>query len=106
MVVIQALKLCQREIEEFPEDIREELADILARLDAGLMLSMPISRPMPSVGLGVHELRLKDRSGIYRMIYVLERQGDIWLVHGFKKKTQQTPQQNIELAKKQMKEIL
>lgn len=77
--MIQALKQCQKEIEEFPEETREDLADMLARLDAGLMLSMPISRPMPSVGRGVHELRLKDRSGIYRVIYVLVRQGDIWL---------------------------
>ncbi len=106
MLVIQALKQCQKEIEEFPEDIREDLADMLARLDAGIMLSMPISRPMSSVGRGVHELRLKDRSGIYRVLYVLVRQGDIWLVHAFKKKTQHIPQQNIDLAKKRMKEIL
>jgi len=104
--MIQALKQCQKEVEEFPEDIREDLADLLAKLDVGLMLSMPISRPMPSVGRGVHELRLKDRSGIYRVIYVLLKQGDIWLVHAFKKKTQQTPQQAIDLAKKRLKEIL
>ncbi len=104
--MIQALKQCQKEIEEFPQDIREDLADMLARLDAGLMLSMPMSRPMPSVGRKIYELRLKDRSGIYRVIYMLVRQGDIWLVHAFKKKTQQTPKQNIDLAKKRMKENL
>ena len=87
--MVQALKQCQKEIEEFPEEIREDLADMLARLDAGLMLAMPISRPMPTIGRGVHELRLKDRSGIYRVIDVLVRQDDIWLVHAFKKKTQQ-----------------
>lgn len=106
MSVIQTLKQCQKETEDFPEEIREDLADILARLDAGLMLSMPISRPMPSVGRGVHELRLKDRSGIYRVIYVFISQGNIWLIHAFKKKTQQTPQQNIDLAKKRLREIL
>lgn len=104
--MIQALKQCQKEIEGFPEDIREDLADALARLVEGLLLSMPLSRPMPSIGRRVHELRLKDRSGIYRVIYVFVRQGDIWLVHAFKKKTQQTPQQNIDLAKKRLKEIL
>ncbi len=104
--MIQALKQCQKEIEEFPQDIREDLTDMLARLDAGLMLSMPMSRPMPSVGRKIYELRLKDRSGIYRVIYMLVRQGDIWLVHAFKKKTQQTPKQNIDLAKKRMKENL
>lgn len=68
--MIQALKQCQQEIENFPDENREDLADMLARLDTGLMLSMPISRPMPSIGRGAHELRLKDRSGIYRVIYV------------------------------------
>ena len=57
MIVI--LKACQREIATFPEETRGDLADALARLDAGLVLSMPLSRPMPAIGRGVHELRLK-----------------------------------------------
>ena len=65
--MVLVVRACQREIEEFPEEIRGDLADALARLDAGLMLSMPLSRPMPSIGRGVHELRLKDRSGAYRV---------------------------------------
>lgn len=104
--MIGILKQCQKELEEFPEDIREDLADMLARLDMGIMLSMPISRPMPSIGRSVHELRLRDRSGTYRVIYVLVRQGDIWLVHAFQKKSQQTSPQNIELAKRRIKELL
>ena len=35
------------------------------------MLSMPLSRPMPSIGPGTHELRLRERSGAYRVVYVL-----------------------------------
>jgi len=67
--VIVVLRACQREIEAFPEEIRGDLADALARLDVGLLLSLPLSRPMPSVGRSVHELRLKDRSGAYRVVY-------------------------------------
>ena len=104
--MIGILKQCQKELEEFPEEIREDLVDMLARLDMGIMLSMPISRPMPSIGRSVHELRLRDRSGIYRVIYVLVRQGDIWLIHAFQKKSQQTPAQSIELAKRRIKEVL
>jgi phage-related protein len=104
--VVSILKQCQKEIENFPEDIRGDLADLVARLDLGLMLSMPISRPMPSIGKGVHELRLKDRNGIYRVIYVLLGQGEVCLLHAFKKKTQATPQQNIELAQKRLREVL
>ena len=60
---------------ELPASIRGDLADALARLDAGLGLSMPLSRPMPGIGRGVHEQRLKDRSGGYRVVYALIRSG-------------------------------
>ena len=67
MVII--LPACQRELQRFPEEIRGDLADALARLDVGQSLAMPLSRPMPIIGNGVHELRLKDRSGAYRIFY-------------------------------------
>ena len=41
MIVI--LKPCRKEIEEFPEETRGDLADALARLDVGLTLSLPLS---------------------------------------------------------------
>ena len=65
-LMIHALKQCQKEIAGFPEEVREDLADALARLNEGHKLSMPLSRPMPSIGKSVHELRFRDRSGIYR----------------------------------------
>ncbi len=103
--MITPLAQCQREIAEFPEDVRGDLADALARLNEGHFLSMPLSRPMPSIGKGVHELRFRDRAGIYRVIYVLYGGGIIYLIHAFMKKTSKTPQQNIDLAKKRLKEI-
>lgn len=58
-------KACQREIADMPEEVRKDLAGLVARLEEGHLLSMPISRPMPSIGKVVHEFRIKDRSGIY-----------------------------------------
>jgi len=66
---------------------------------------MPLSRPMPSIGPGVHELRLRDRSGVYRVIYALTRRGVIHILHAFKKTTQATPLKNLELARKRLKEM-
>jgi phage-related protein len=102
MVVI--LPACRREILTLPEDIRGDLADALARLDAGHTLTMPLSRPMPSIGRGVHELRLKDRSGAYRIVYAVVRGGDVHVVHAFKKTSQPTPRRAIELARKRLRE--
>lgn len=103
--MIEILKQCQKELESFPLVVREDLADALARLQEGHSLSMPLSRPMPSIGKGVYELRFRDRSGIYRVIYVLLGANEIFLLHAFMKKTAQTPKQNIELAQKRLKEV-
>jgi phage-related protein len=103
--MITPLPQCSREIADFPGEIRGELADTLARLNEGHKLSMPLSRPMPSIGKGVHELRFRDRAGVYRVIYVLIGGGVIYLLHAFMKKDKKTPQPNIDLAKKRLKEL-
>ena len=104
--MISIIKQCHKELKDFPEAVKEDLADALALLDEGVNLSMPLSRPMPSIGSGVHELRLKDRSGIYRIVYFIRKQADIYLIHAFQKKSQKTPKENIELAKQRLKGVL
>lgn len=104
--MIEIVRGCEKELKEFPEEVRGDLADALARLESGLTLTMPLSRPMPSIAPGAHELRFRDRSGIYRVVYWIRRQNEIWLVHAFKKKTQQSPALSIEVAKQRIKRIL
>lgn len=104
--MIKIIKACEKEISALPEIIREDLADALARLDAGLILSMPLSRPMPDIGRGVHELRLRDRSGIFRVFYFIRAHGTIYLLHAMKKQTQATPPATIKLVKKRLQEVL
>ena len=103
--MIIVLKACQRELRRFPDEVRGDLADVLARLDAGLTLSMPLSRPMPSIGSRVHEVRLRHRSGQYRVIYVLVRHGAVYVLHAFRKTTRATPIASIELARQRLKEV-
>ncbi len=103
--VIVIAKPCRREILDLPEDVRGDLADALARLDAGHTLSMPLSRTMPSIGKGVHELRLKDRSGAYRVVYAIVKGGTVYVLHAFKKTTRTTPRPNIDVARIRLKEV-
>ena len=93
-------------IKDFPEDIRRELGKAIFDLQKGHRLSMPLSKPMPSVGVGVEELRVKDRAGIYRIFYFARRADGILIFHAFQKKTQKTPQREIELVQKRLKEML
>ncbi|MBX7149766.1 type II toxin-antitoxin system RelE/ParE family toxin [bacterium] len=104
--MIKILKQCEKEISVFPLNIREYLADVLARLEEGHHLSMPLSRPMSSIGKGVHEIRLKDKTGAYRIIYVLLGKGMIYLLHAFKKKSEKTMHYNVMLAKSRLKEVV
>jgi phage-related protein len=103
--VLDVLKSCQREIEAFPAEVREDLADALARLEEGQSLSMPLSRPMPSLGSGAYELRLKDRSGAYRVVYALIVHGTVHVFHAFKKTTRTTPRRNMDLARRRLGEL-
>jgi phage-related protein len=103
--VLQIHGRCAKELAAFSVEVRADLADAIARLEEGHSLGMPLSRPMPTVGKGVHELRLRDRAGIYRVIYFLPGARTIWLLHAFTKKTQATPARNIEIAKSRLEEV-
>jgi phage-related protein len=63
-------------------------------------------KPMTSVGSGVKEIRVRDEHGIFRVIYVAKFSDAIYVLHCFQKKTQQTSQQDIDLAKSRYKDLL
>jgi phage-related protein len=93
-------------LRNFPEEVRRELGKAIYDLQKGHLLSFPLSRPMSSVGRGVAELRVRDRSGTYRAFYYQRLPDRILVFHAFMKKTQKTPQNEIELGQKRMKELL
>lgn len=93
-------------IRSFPEDVRQELGKAIYDLQKGEVLSMPLSRPMPSIDPGAAELRIRDRSGIYRAFYYTRSARGILVFHAFMKKTQATPTHELELGKKRLKELL
>jgi phage-related protein len=51
---------------------------------------MPLSRPMPVVANGAHEIRVKDRRGQYRVFYFVKAQDAVLMFHFIKKRTQAT----------------
>lgn len=103
---VEILDVCKKELKKFPTEILTDFVDAIAKLKTGLMLSMPLSKQMPSVGKHVHELRLKDKDGIYRIIYFIKKKEGVYIVHAFAKKTQKTPKKNIDLAIKRIKRLL
>jgi phage-related protein len=94
-----------RELDDLDLGLRAHLAELLAMLSEGQNLGMPVSRPMPIVEHGAHELRIKDRTGAYRVFYFTKQAGAILVFHLFKKKTQESPQKEIETAKRRLMEM-
>lgn len=87
-------------------ETKREIGTLLMLLQSGKRLGEPQSKPMKSIHLNAHELRVKDRRGAYRVIYVLNIGGKILIPHAFTKKTQKTPQREIELTIKRLQELL
>lgn len=82
----------------FSISARIEAGLLLRRLQQGENLSMPHSRPMPSIGKRCHELRIVDANKTWRIVYRTDRDAII-VLEIFEKKTQQTPQQVIEICR-------
>lgn len=49
---------------------------------------------------------MKDIAGIFRTVYLATRPEAVYVLHCFQKKTQQTAQRDIELARKRLKDVL
>jgi phage-related protein len=96
-------------VEEFmlalPEEARLEIADAMVLLESGHRLEMPLSRNLSSVHPGLHELRIRDKAGQVRVIYYVKKGDAIYLIHGFRKKTQTIPRRELDVIFKRLKEI-
>ncbi len=94
------------EVRSFSVEARQEIGALLRILQDGGQLGMPQSRPMRALAPSAFELRVKDRRGIYRVFYVLFDKQKILIPHVFTKKTQKTPQHEIETAQKRLRRLI
>lgn len=87
----------------FSQKARLEAGFLLRQLQQGIKLSMPHSRPMPSIAARCHELRINDETVTWRIIYRID-QDAIVILEIFDKKTNNTPKQVIDICKKRIKD--
>jgi len=93
-------------IRGFSKEVRIEFGSALIKVQLGMTLGFPVSRPMPSVYPGAHEMRFRDASGIQRVFYYTKSRRAILVFHAFVKKTQKTPASEIGVGRKRIKEML
>lgn len=89
----------------FSETGRVEAGFLLRRLQQGEVIGLPHSRPMPTVGVQCHELRINDGDHAWRIIYHVEPDAVV-ILEVFSKKTAATPQQTIETCRKRLTAFL
>ena len=90
-------------LRQFPESVQGDLGYALEQVQRGQM--PPDSKPMRTVGQGVYELRDQDERGWYRIFYLKKIENVIYVLHCFEKKTAQTEQKDINVAKQRLKRL-
>jgi phage-related protein len=81
---------------EFPEEPRRDAGFQLSKVQSGL--DPEDWKPFGEVGAGAREIRIRDSSGIFRVMYVAKFEEAIYVLHCFQKKTQATSKQDKEIA--------
>lgn len=85
------------DVRRFPAEARREIGTELFLVQRGVE---PTDwKPMASVGAGVREIRIRLRSGAYRLLYVVESDTAVYVLHAFKKTTQKTARGDIDKAR-------
>ena len=84
-------------LREFPEDAKQDAGYQLDKVQRG---EQPTDfKPMPTIGKGVEELRVRDESGAYRVIYTARLPDAVYVLHAFQKKTQTTAKRDWTLPR-------
>jgi phage-related protein len=86
----------------FSPEARLEAGFLLRRLQQGEKLSLPHSRPIPSVGRRCHELRVTDKGKAWRLVYRIDDDA-IVIAEVFAKKTRRTPDEVVDTCQNRLR---
>lgn len=102
MKTLQFIGSSQEDLASFPDLARKQAGFELWQVQLGLMPSD--FKPMPTVGAGAYEVRIKIGTQ-WRVIYVANRGDAVYVLHAFQKTTQKTAKRDIDLAASRYKQI-
>jgi phage-related protein len=90
-------------LREFPADATRDAGYQLELVQLGL--SPPDWKPMPSIGMGVNEIRVRA-GGAFRLVYVAKFPEAVYVLHVFEKKSRKTSGTDIALARRRLQAVL
>ncbi len=83
-----------------PED-RKRIGEDIKTVEFGWPIGMPVCKPF---GDGIYEVRTTlAQNRIARVLFYIDKKGRMVLLHGFIKKTQKTPDEDFNLARRNKK---
>jgi len=86
--------------------LKREIGEALRDLQKGISIGLPLSRPMPSVAPGTHELRVRSATTTVRVFYFVKLADTILVFHAFQKKRQKTPAPELALGRRRLQEMI
>jgi phage-related protein len=89
-------------LNSLPLEDRQMLGRDLRLVELGWPIGMPLCRPL---GAGLWEVRSNLSSNRIARVLFCATKGKMILLHGFIKKSQKTPEQDLELGRRRQKEI-
>ena len=94
----------KKDLSDFPDFVRNRAGHELFLVQVGR--EPDDSKPMPTVGPGACEIRVRDASGAFRVIYVAKFEDAIYVLHAFQKQTRKTAREDIYLAVRRYRDAL
>lgn len=102
---IVVLKQAEKELKDGPKELMQDIYSLFDELSQGKSLGMPISRPLPLIVRGLHELRLSGKGGEFRVFYFIKIGDAIYIIHASSKKKQAIDKRTIDLLKTRVRSI-
>ena len=97
---IGRVRAAQKDYMAFPQYVRDRINTALTIAARGSKTD--VAKPLTGLGPGVMEVAVRYRTNAWRVVYVAEISGSLWVVHAFQKKSKtgiRTPKPEIDLAK-------
>ena len=95
---ISWIKAARKTFETFPEAVRDRVNIALTIAAEGGKAD--IAKPLKGFESGVLEIAIRYRTDAWRVVYVTELAGQLWVIHAFRKKSKvgiKTPKAEIDL---------
>jgi phage-related protein len=61
---------------------------------------------MKTIGAGVREIRVRDASGAFRVIYIAALEDAVYILHAFRKKSAATSKRDLDLATARFRDVM